>query len=229
MPEAPESQPEQAAPAAPQCPPQAPEASEDRSKFTILRDGILNTGNGAATGIRNIDEQIRTALRYQLADQEEYSLIESPFAIAGSALDATAGNIARRALDVAAPIGNAAEAAVAGTVGAVLQPIKTLSDPVGFLKKPLKIITSLARAAGNAFKIPIQAIHDIAERGLSKNLEIVRSQIAKIPLLGPAINITAGKVAGFFTKIITSITGAFSKVQNTLLSPVDAIDEAVKI
>lgn len=226
MPEAqPQEQPAQ------QCPPQAPVApvDDDRSKFTIFRDGILNTGTGVAAGIRSTDERIRTALRYQMADQQEFSVLESPFLVAGNALDATAGNIARRALEVSEPIGNAAEAAVKGTIGAVLQPIATITDPVGFLKKPIKIVTSLARAAANGIKSIIRGAHDIMERGIEKNVKTVEDTLRKIPIAGGLLGGIVGKTFGFLSKIGTKLTGVLSKIQDKIFSPVDAIDEAVKI
>lgn len=225
MPEAqPQEQPSQP------CPPEAPApVDDDRSKFTIFRDGILNTGTGVAAGIRSTDERIRTALRYQMADQEEFSALESPFLVVGNTLDATAGNIARRALEVSEPIGNAAEAAVKGTVGAVLQPIATITDPVGFLKKPIKIITSLARAATNGIKSIIRGAHDIMERGIEKNVKTVEDTLRKIPLIGGLLGGLVGKTFGFLSKIGTKLTGVLSRIQDKIFSPVDAIDDAVKI
>lgn len=218
--------------------PEAPQASTSPERQTIterekspvmaIRDGILDSGSSIACGIRSIDDQVRTALRYQLTDQEEYSFLESPFMIAGNAIDATAGNIARRALEVAEPIGNAAEAAVKGTVGAVLQPINTFKQPIEFLKKPLKIGTSLLRAASNVVKSAINGAHDIMERGVERNFGILKDKLSSIPLIGKVTGLF-GKLGHFVSKIGSGLTGILTKIQNKLFSPIDAIDEAVKI
>lgn len=215
---------------APQSPTEAPASvDDDRSKFIIFRDGILNTGTAVAAGVRSTDEKIRTALRYQMAEQQEFSALESPFMVAGNAIDATAGNIARRALEVSEPIGNAAEAVVKGTVGAVLQPITTLTDPVGFLKKPIKVVTSLARAAANGIKSFIRGAHDIVERGVEKNVKTVEDTLRKIPFIGGFLGGIVNKTAGFLSRLGSKITRTLSDIQDKIFSPVDAIDDAVQV
>ena len=183
-----------------------------------------NAGNSVISSTTKFGELVRKVLRAEVQPVEGRGIIQTPFYAAGHALDATALNAGRRAVEAVEPVISGIRAFCRLTIGNILHPINMLVHPVERILKPaIRMVTSVTRSSINQVKIPVRAIDDLADRGVNRITQQVNHQVSRIPVLGKLFSTPTN----WITKQISHITAGVRRAVDFVTSPVDALHDAV--
>ena len=209
-------------------PAKAPAPARDKSPigaaFSKAQMEADNAGNSVISGTTKFGELVRKALRADVEPVKQTGLVQTPFYAAGHAIDATALNAGRRAVEAIEPAISGIRAFCRLTIGNILHPLRTLAHPIERIVKPsIRMVTSATRSAINQVKIPVRAIDDLADRGINRITQQVNHQISRIPVLGKLFSTPTNWIA----QQISHITAGVRRAVDFVTSPVDAVHEAV--
>ena len=167
--------------------------------------GIVDTG-------KSVHNVMRTITRADVEEDEEASdpgILETPFHLAGNAIDATVLNAAAVVNDVTANVANIGHAGYRTATLPIRHPIETVTDPKTYLANPLRAGIETVDMAENVVNAPTRLLDRIMNRGVRKNLQIVGQKLRWIGggLLGWAGE-KLGNAASWLREKVEKVTGS---------------------
>ena len=196
--------------------------SAEEAPIAKLAKGIQGIENKTRDAVKNTAARTSNLAQNILKDEiynnvEKKSIITTPFHITGDIIGATAGNVLKRTTEVVSPGASAFGSLYNTTIGAIFNPIKTITSPLQYLKNLTNIPVSMIATGSNLVKSALKVPHRFWDKGIRTPVNRLNFHIEKIPVLGNPI---AG-ITNWVTGSVSKVTGGIVKGADWITSPID--------
>lgn len=203
-------------------PASAAETAKDITKEAMapIKRGILK-GQQIGENIKATTERSRSFLERVLRSADpgdaQARFLTAPFLAPLDIVDATAGNVARRGLEITTIAGSNVRATYRTFTRPFFHPVNTLLHPFKYISNPLRLMTSSAEMLSRIINAPFRAIDELVNRGLKRPLQ----RVGDIPLIGKPLAYL-GKGVGWIAnqprRLFEFLTSPFRKMDDWVSS-----------
>lgn len=192
------------------------------SAYKSVKNGLTSSANQVVATTSAFGTWLRKVFR--AGELEPVAQVGIPKTIAytaGHITDGTVLGVPRTAIELGEPIA-ASTLAMGRTLAIPFSPLHNLAHPIETLKKPSRIITSIALGVKNAAMAIPRRIHEFADRSIARSIEQISTQLRRIPLISSLI----AKPATWISRKVADIVGSIKNGVDWITSPIDHIHNA---
>ncbi len=196
--------------------------SAEKAPIVKLAHGIQSIENKTRSAVKSTAKKTsnlaQDVLKDDINDVEKTNILTTPFYIVGDEIGATAGNVLKTTHDVAAPALSAVSSAYDATLGALFNPIDTITSPLQYLKNVANVPVSIAQSGSSLAKSIFKVPHTLWDKGIRKPINRLNFHIENIPLVGSPV---AG-ITNWVANNVSKVTGGIVKGADYITSPIEA-------
>ncbi len=196
--------------------------STEKAPIAKLANTIQKIENKTRSAVKSTAKKTsnlaQNVLKDDINDVEKTNIFATPFHIVGDEIGATAGNFLKTTHDVAAPALSAVSSAYDITLGALFNPIDTITSPLQYLKNVANVPVSIAQSGSSLAKSIFKVPHTLWDKGIRKPINRLNFHIENIPLIGSPV---AG-ITNWVANNVSKVTGGIVKGADYITSPIEA-------